>query len=94
MQVVFRHPSLLNPVAVLSFEFYDLVYELNMGEEHSPAAVLVQTKIVKHVLRMLACGHSPDEWLPLVANDLSAGETSYGDYHALLSPSSRKGSFS
>jgi hypothetical protein len=67
--------------------FEDLVDDLHMGDKHSPAAVSIQAQVVEHGFRAFTCGYAPDKGLPLVADDLSAGEASYRYYRIYLSPS-------
>lgn len=54
----------------------DLLYVIDMRQEDSPAAVLLQTEIVKDFLLVLAVLGSLLELVPFVADDLSTGKAS------------------
>jgi hypothetical protein len=48
-------------------ELDHVVYDLDMGEYHSAAAITGDAKVVKNLTRFLTCLNAFFEWFPLVA---------------------------
>ncbi len=59
---------------------HDVINQLNMSEEHSSAAVSLQSKVVEHFLRIFAFLDALFKDIVLITYDLSTCKASHGDY--------------
>jgi hypothetical protein len=60
-------------------EWRDLVDEVDVTDEHAPAAIPLETQIVQYLTCFLALFHCIQESLVLVSNHLSTTPTSNWD---------------
>jgi hypothetical protein len=60
-------------------EWCDLVDEIDVSDEHAPAAIPLETQIVQYLTCVLALFHCVQILLVLVSNHLSTTPTSYWD---------------
>jgi hypothetical protein len=67
-------------------EAQNFIYDFDVREKHTSAAIAFKAKAVKHVACIFACLNSACEFVPSVSNQLAAGEASYGNNHVFFSP--------
>jgi hypothetical protein len=60
-------------------EWCDLVDEIDVSDEHAPAAIPLETQIMQYLTCVLALFNCVQESLILVSNHLSTTPTSYWD---------------
>lgn len=61
----------------------DLTDQVSMGNDHSAAAVSLESEVVENIFRVLSHSYALDVLRVGGANDLSASETSHRDNHAI-----------
>jgi len=65
-----------------------IIYQVNVAQQHTPTAVPCNAQTGQHSVWGLTLPYPSDEFLPLVAYQFTARETSYGYYHRANLPQS------